>query len=74
MNVQQLKELFNQRRQHDPEELNELLDFAKNIYILNEISLKEYSILIQSLERNGALIPSDYYPSSFRYNKMHSLS
>ncbi|MEI5907235.1 YppF family protein [Bacillus spongiae] len=66
VNVQELKERFIQRRQYHTENVNDLLDFTKNIYISNEITLKDYSMLIQELEQNGALIPFDHDTSNIK--------
>ncbi|RLQ95140.1 YppF family protein [Falsibacillus albus] len=59
MNVQQLKELFKQKRSFDTEDVNELLDFAKYAYIHNELSGKQYRRVVGELESEGASLPPE---------------
>ncbi len=59
MNVQELICMFTQVRKHTPEDVNELLDFAKRSYVQNEISFNDYRILMRELELQGAVTPED---------------
>lgn len=53
MNIHELKVKFNQKRSYSTDNLNELLNFAKTTYILNEISIKEYRQLVRELAALG---------------------
>ena len=57
MDIGNLKSRFIQSRDYTPENINELMDFAKKAYIQNEISIKEYHLLVRDLEANGAVAP-----------------
>lgn len=57
MNISELKNRFIQSRDFSTDNVNQLLDFAKNAYIHNEINIKEYSLVIRDLEAKGAMIP-----------------
>lgn len=59
MYVHDLKEKFSNHKQYSTEDANELLDFAKKAYILNEISSSEYKNFVRELESLGATLPSD---------------
>ncbi len=59
MNVHELRVKFFQFREYDTENANELLDFAKRVYIQNEISICDYRNLVRELESLGAVIPED---------------
>lgn len=59
MYVHDLKEKFSLHKQYTTEDVNELLDFAKKAYILNEISSSEYKNLVRELESQGAKLPID---------------
>jgi hypothetical protein len=59
MDVHELKHKFFQRREYETDNVNDLLDFAKNAYISNEISISEYRNLVRELEAQGAEIPTD---------------
>ena len=54
MNVHELKSKFLLRREYETDNVNDLLDFAKNAYINNEISINEYRNLVRELEAQGA--------------------
>ncbi|MBG9546550.1 YppF family protein [Cytobacillus firmus] len=60
MNVHELQMKFHQLREYTPENVNELLDFAKKAYIHNEISSTDYRILVRELEAQGAAVPESY--------------
>lgn len=57
MTVHELKLKFLHIRNYLTEDVNELLDFTKNAYIHNEISIREYRNLVRELENLGANIP-----------------
>lgn len=59
MHVHELKVKFFQFREYETEDVNELLDFAKRVYIHNEISSFEYRNLVRELESLGAEVPWD---------------
>lgn len=54
MNVHELKHKFFQHREYETDNVNELLDFAKKVYINNEICISEYRNLVRELEAQGA--------------------
>lgn len=58
MNVHELKHKFYQCREYNTDNVNELLDYAKKVYINNEISISEYRNLVRELEAQGAVEPS----------------
>jgi len=57
MDIRELKSKFNQSRDYNTDDVNALMDFAKKAYIHNEISIKEYRLLVRELEKYGAVIP-----------------
>ncbi|WML45072.1 YppF family protein [Neobacillus sp. PS3-40] len=57
MDIGELKSLFIQSRDCTPDNVNELMDFAKKAYIQNEITIKEYRLLVRDLEAHGAINP-----------------
>jgi uncharacterized protein YfkK (UPF0435 family) len=59
MNIHELKSLFIQKRNYSSENVNELMDFAKMIYIHNQISIKDYRLLVRELEELGAAATDD---------------
>jgi hypothetical protein len=59
MYVHELKEKFSNHKQYNTEDVNELLDFAKKAYVLNEITSSEYKKLVRELESQGATMPND---------------
>lgn len=63
MNIYELKSKFIQCKEYPADDVNELLDFAKKAYILNEITIKEYSLLVRDLEAQGAIIPESIQES-----------
>lgn len=64
MDIQDLKCKFIQSRDYTTDDVNALLDFAKKAYIHDEISIKEYRILIRELEIQGAVIPEIHHEDS----------
>ncbi|MFD1707166.1 YppF family protein [Siminovitchia sediminis] len=54
MTIHELKEKFVEKRSYAIEDACQLLDFAKQTYINNEISLKEFRNVIRELEEIGA--------------------
>lgn len=57
MDINELKCRFLQSRDFATDNVNELMDFAKRAYIQNEITIKEYHILVGDLEAQGAITP-----------------
>ncbi|MCM3566828.1 YppF family protein [Neobacillus mesonae] len=57
MIIHELKEKFSQTRNFSTDDVNALMDFAKKSYIHNEISIKEYRLLVRELEGQGAVLP-----------------
>lgn len=68
MQVHELKRKFIQFREYEPETVNVLLDFAKRVYIHNEISINEYRNLVRELESLGAEVPCDNIDQSLIEN------
>ena len=64
MDIRELKSKFNQSRDYKTDDVNSLMDFAKKAYIHNEITIKEYRILVRELEKQGAVIPDTEYENS----------
>ncbi len=54
MTIHELKEKFLRKRSYLIEDVTQLLDFAKQTYINNEISLREFRDVIRELEAAGA--------------------
>jgi len=54
MSIHELKEKFLQKRSYSIEDECQLLDFAKQSYINNEISVTEFRNAIRELEKLGA--------------------
>ncbi|NRD80534.1 hypothetical protein HPT25_24740 [Bacillus sp. BRMEA1] len=57
MDIRELKNRFIQKRDYQTDDVNALMDFARKSYIHNEISIKEYHLLIRELENKGAVFP-----------------
>jgi hypothetical protein len=57
MNVNELRNNFIAFKQYEPEDGNELLDFAQQKYLKGEISIIEYKQLVRELELSGAQKP-----------------
>ena len=53
----ELKNKFMQCKEFPANDVNQLLDFAKKEYIHNQITIKEYRLLVRDLEALGAAIP-----------------
>jgi len=70
MHVHELKVKFSQLREYETEDVNELLDFAKRVYIQNEISIIEYRNLVRELESLGAEFPFDNIDHSLIENSI----
>lgn len=64
MNVHELKDKFSQLRSYNPEDVNELLDFARKAYVHDEIPLSAYRMIVRELEAQGATVPESYKESS----------
>lgn len=69
MNISELKQKFIQYKEYSPDNINELMDFAKKAYIHNEINIKEYRFLVRELEAQGAVVPDIYKESLTRNTK-----
>jgi hypothetical protein len=59
MDIRELKSKFVQSREYNTDDVNALMDFAKKAYIHNEITIKEYRLLVRELESLGAVIPDN---------------
>ncbi|MDQ0176160.1 YppF family protein [Bacillus chungangensis] len=59
MNVHELKEKFMQKKQYAVESLNELLVFAKQAYIRNEINVNEYRSIVRELESQKSITSAE---------------
>jgi hypothetical protein len=57
MDIRELKGKFIQSREYTTDDVNALMDFAKKAYIHNDITIKEYRLLVRELEKQGAVIP-----------------
>ncbi len=65
MDIRELKSMFIQVRNYPADHVNELMDFAKKAYVHNEITIKEYRLLVRDLEAQGAVSPlNDELPLS----------
>lgn len=63
MDIHELKNQFRLSKNYQSDNVNELMDFAKKVYIQNEISIKEYRLLVRDLEAQGAVSPdSEHIP------------
>ncbi|GHH98223.1 YppF family protein [Neobacillus kokaensis] len=68
MNIHELKERFSLNRNFRTDDVNALMDFAKKTYIQNEISIKEYRLLVRELEDQGAALPEEPIENSLIQN------
>jgi hypothetical protein len=59
MTLNELKEKFIQLKMYEPLDINELLDFAKQYYVKNQISIIDYRHIVRELEMNGAFNPEN---------------
>lgn len=59
MTLNELKEKFIQLKMYEPLDNNELLDFAKQFYVKNQISIIDYRNIVRELEMNGAFNPEN---------------
>jgi hypothetical protein len=57
MNVAELKNKFIATRNYEPTDINELLDFARQVYLRGEITIAEYRDITRELEMAGAYKP-----------------
>ena len=57
MVLDELRQRFISNKCYEPMEPNELLDFARQLYIKNELSITQYRIIIKELEQKGAHFP-----------------
>ena len=66
MTIHELKERFFQKRSYSIEDTCQLPDFAKQTYINNEISLKEFRNVIRELEALGAQNIDVFFESAIK--------
>jgi hypothetical protein len=59
MNMAELKNKFTAVKNYEPADVNELLDFARRMYLRGEITIAQYRDLARELELAGADKP-DY--------------
>jgi hypothetical protein len=57
MNAAELKNKFITTRNYEPTDINELLDFARQVYLRGEITIAEYRDITRDLEMAGAYKP-----------------
>ncbi|ASS91697.1 MAG: hypothetical protein C6W58_03075 [Bacillaceae bacterium] len=57
MTVQTLRERFKMEKQYEAECANELLDFARRLYLYENISIKDFRNIVKTLEQQGAVTP-----------------
>ncbi|WP_084278908.1 YppF family protein [Anoxybacteroides tepidamans] len=57
MNAAQLRGKFIALKNHEPADMNGLLDFARQMYLRGEISIAEYRDIARELESAGAYQP-----------------
>jgi hypothetical protein len=57
MTIHELKEKFLEKKSYPPCDFNQLLDFARNLYLLNELPLRDYRDIVRDLEAAGAISP-----------------
>ncbi|ALC90150.1 hypothetical protein AM500_10400 [Bacillus sp. FJAT-18017] len=57
MDISTLKTSFILQRDNDSVDANVLRDYARKLYIQNEITASTYRRLIQELEATGATVP-----------------
>ncbi len=69
MDIRELKSKFIQSREYSTDDVNALMDFAKKVYIQNEISIKEYRTLVRELENQGAVMPENDKENSLIKNQ-----
>ncbi len=67
MTLGELRTIFFGMKQYEPSDMNELLDFAGQIYLKGKICVSEYRNLIRELEATGARKP-DYVLDRFVQN------
>jgi len=65
MTYHELELKFLQVRDYLTDDVNELLDFTKNAYVHNEISICEYRNLVRELESMGAKYPDLFNVDSY---------
>lgn len=68
MDILELKRRFIQSRDYQTDDVNALMDFAKKAYIQNEISIKDYRLVVRELETQGAVLPEKEQPNSLIEN------
>lgn len=59
MNITELEILYTTQKQCDAGTPNELLDFARKLYLSQSITIRNYQQLAKTLEGLGACIPED---------------
>ncbi|MDX8366482.1 YppF family protein [Cytobacillus sp. IB215665] len=57
MNVQELRNHFISQRKYEPIDSNELLDFARQIYLHGNLPIRDYRNIVRQLETDGAKKP-----------------
>jgi hypothetical protein len=65
MTIHELKEKFLEKKSYPPRDFNQLLDFARNLYLLNELPLRDYRDVVRDLETQGAISPVSLEQSLF---------
>jgi hypothetical protein len=57
VNVLELKMNFISLKNYEPADVNELLDFARQIYLRGQMTIAQYRDIIRELEAAGAYTP-----------------
>ncbi|WP_199425914.1 YppF family protein [Thermaerobacillus caldiproteolyticus] len=57
MNIAEFKHKFIASKNYKPTDMNELLDFARQVYLRGEITIAEYRDIARELEKAGACKP-----------------
>ncbi|WP_226037684.1 YppF family protein [Aquibacillus saliphilus] len=55
MDLKNLISLYTYERNHEPNSIDQLLDFCQQIYIRGEIDIYQYRIFFQHLHNDGAI-------------------
>jgi hypothetical protein len=55
--LEELRHKFVTCKSYEPVEQNELMDFARQLYLREELSIRQFRNLIRDLEQKGAVPP-----------------
>lgn len=57
MGLEDLRKRFINGKCYEPMNVNELLDYARQLYLKNELTITQYRKVIKELENKGAFFP-----------------